>query len=161
MSVTAPVDVTVIGFEGNQFRGEIVPALQDVVQRGLIRIIDLVFVMKDVDGNITAIELDDVPPDLAKLLSPVTGETNDVHGLLSEGDVADIADSVEPGSSAAMLVVEQTWMNRLQEAVANANGRVMTHERIPAQVIEQALKSRAATAAEASPEGVPERAGWA
>jgi len=156
MSVTAPVDVTVIGFEGNQFRGEIVPALEDVVRRGLIRIIDLVFVMKDRDGNITAVELDDVPPDLAKLLSPVTGDMNEVHGLFSEDDVADIADSVEAGSSAAMLVFEQTWMSRLQEAVTNANGKVMTHERIPAEVIDQALKSRQA-ADEETPGTVPEQ----
>jgi len=156
MSVTGPVDVTVIGFEGNQFRGEIMPALQDVVQRGLIRIIDLVFVMRDLDGNITAIEVDDVPPDLAKLQSLVKGEGYDVHGLLTEDDVTDIAESVEAGSSAAMLVFEQTWMRRLEEAVANANGKVMTHERIPAEVIQQALTSRQ-VAKEATSEGGPEQ----
>ena len=53
-----------------------------------------------------------------------------------------MAESVQPGSSAAMIVFEQTWVNRLREAVANANGQVMTYERIPAEVIEQTLQSR-------------------
>lgn len=153
MSVTTPVDVTVIGFKGNHFHGEIVPALEDVVQRGLIRIIDLVFVSKDLDGNVVSIEVDDVSPDLARLLSPLTGETSELHSLFSKDEVADMAESVQPGSSAAMIVFEQTWVNRLREAVANANGQVMTYERIPAEVIEQTLQSR-----QAGGEGGPERA---
>lgn len=142
MSVTTPVDVTVISFKGSHFHGEIVPALEDVVERGLIRIIDLVFVSKDLDGNVVSIELDDVSPELSRLLPPLTGETSELHSLFSKDEVAEMAESVQPGSSAAMIVFEQTWVNRLREAVANANGQVMTYERIPAEVIEQTLQSR-------------------
>ncbi len=142
MTVTTPVDVTVIGFKGNHFHGEILPALQDVVQRGVIRIIDLVFVRKDLEGNVVSVELEEVSPELAKLLSPLTGETSELHSLFSKEEVADMAESVEAGSSAAMIVFEQTWVNRLREAVANAHGQVTTYERIPAEVIEQTLQSR-------------------
>ena len=79
MSVTTPVDVTVISFKGSHFHGEIVPALEDVVERGLIRIIDLVFVSKDLDGNVVSIELDDVSPESSRLLPPLTGETSELH----------------------------------------------------------------------------------
>jgi uncharacterized membrane protein len=144
MDTTSSVNAMVIGFEGNHFSGEILPALEDVVQRGLVRILDLAFVRKDVDGKVTVIRLEDAGPDMGRLVSTGIVDANDIGGLISEEDVADMADSVEPGSSAAMMVFEQTWLNRVREAIANANGKVMTFERVPIEVVEQVRKSRSA-----------------
>jgi uncharacterized membrane protein len=134
-----PVEVAVISFEGNQFKGEIVPALEEIVERGLVRIVDLVFIAKDEAGRVVAMELDDTDADLAGALSPLADE---VAGLLSEADIREIGEQLEPNSSAAMVVFEHAWLRRLREAVLNANGRLVAQERIPAEVVERALASR-------------------
>lgn len=134
-----PVEVSVIAFDGGQFRGEIAPALAEVVDRGLVRVIDLVFLTKDATGAVEAVELDDVDPDVSDALWPLTDE---VSGLLSEDDVREVGTRLEPGQAAAMIVFEHAWLRRLSEAIASANGRLVAHERIPAEVVEQAAAAR-------------------
>ena len=134
-----PIEVAVIRFEGNRFTGEIAPALAEVVDRGIVRIVDLVFVTKDRYGVVQAFELDDVEDDVADAMSPLTDE---VSGLLSEDDVRQVGEQLEPESSAAMVVFEHAWLRRLREAVVNANGRLVAQERIPPDVVEQALAAR-------------------
>jgi len=134
-----PVDVAVIEFEGGRFRGEIASALADVVDPGIVRIIDLLFLTRDEDGSVRAIELDEVAPDVADAMSPLTDE---VSGLLSEDDVRAVGDRLGTNSLAAMIVFEHAWLSRIREAAERANGRVVAHERIPAEVVEQALAAR-------------------
>ena len=138
--IPGPVEVAVISFEGNQFRGEIAPALQEIVDRGIVRIVDLVFISKDHAGRVLKFEVDDTDAAVAGAMSPLAGE---ISGLLSDDDIREIGEQLEPNCSAAMIVFEHAWLRRLREAVLNANGRVVAQERIPMEVVERALAARA------------------
>jgi hypothetical protein len=138
--VPGPVEVAVISFEGNRFKGEIAPALEEIVERGIVRIVDLVFITKDHAGRVLKFEVDDTDPEVAGAMSPLADE---VSGLLSEEDVREIGEQLEPNSSAAMIVFEHAWLRRLREAILNANGRLVAQERIPMEVVERALAARA------------------
>lgn len=83
MDQCRPVDVAVIVFEGSYIQREIVPALGHLVQRGRVRIVDLLLARRDLDGKIVAIELDDASPEVSMLLSPLTPKTDDVHRQIS------------------------------------------------------------------------------
>jgi hypothetical protein len=134
-----PVEVAVIEFEGNQFKGEIAPAMREVVDRGIVRIIDLLFIWKDREGTVRSIELDDIDPEIADAMSPLTDE---VMGLLSEDDARRIGEQLHDNCSAAMIVFEHAWLRRLRHAIANANGRLVSQERIPADVVDRALAAQ-------------------
>src|SRR5438876_9015428 len=101
MEEIGPVDYLLVGFPGNKFRGEIAPAIDELVDAGTIRIIDIAFVGKDEDGNAVAMELTELDPDVQEGLEKAGIE---VGGLLNEDDLMDAADSLEPNSSAALLV---------------------------------------------------------
>ena len=91
----------IVAFPGNRFKGEIVPALQELVESGTIRIIDLAFVMKKTDGAVVTAEMGDLDSEVFKALDALTPET---LGLLNEEDLAAAAEELEPNSSAALLV---------------------------------------------------------
>jgi hypothetical protein len=114
-----PVDYVVLAFPGNQFHGEIAPALQEVVDKGFIRIIDLIFATKAADGSVTVREFADSDPDIMRVLSPVVG---DIRGMLTQEDMKALADLIDPNSSGAILVFEHIWARNLREAIANADG---------------------------------------
>jgi Family of unknown function (DUF6325) len=128
-----PVDVLVVKFPGNKFKGEIAPALNDLVDSGTIRVLDLLFATKDADGNVEAIEADSLNiedfPDLGRfVVDPIR--------IFSEEDVATFGTALEPNSSAALLLFENTWAGRFTEALINANAELVMFERIPRAVIE-------------------------
>jgi uncharacterized membrane protein len=132
--------VAVISFEGDRFKSEIAPALAQVVDRGIVRIVDVLFIAKDEAGKVRTFELDDAEVELADTMWLLADE---VSGLLSEDDIAEIGERIEPSSSAAMVVFEHTWLRQLREAILNANGRLVTQERVPAEIVERALAARA------------------
>ena len=131
-----PVDCLVVVFPGNRFRGEIVPALTDLVTRDLVRILDLTFVHKDADGTVTRLEIDGLDQEIVDRLAELDGE---VLGLLNEDDIALVAQSLEPDSSAALIVWENVWAAGITEAVRRADGYSAAFERIPAEAAEAAL----------------------
>lgn len=133
-----PVEYILIAFPGNKFNGEIVPALQELVDAGIIHIIDLLFIKKDADGNILTVELSDADPDEAVPFDSLDGEVSD---LLSVEDIELAAAELPPNSSAGLLVWENVWAGRFAAAVRNANGHVIANERIPHAVVEAALAS--------------------
>jgi uncharacterized membrane protein len=137
-----PIEYVVVGFPGNKFKGEIIPALAELVENGTIRIIDLVFILKDEEGNVAAVELADLDPeDEATAMADIS----DVDaGLLNEDDIALAAEELEPNSSAGLLVFENVWATRFAEAVRNADGRLLANERIPYDVVQAALAYAAA-----------------
>jgi uncharacterized membrane protein len=139
--IPGPVEVAVISFEGNRFKGEIAPALEEIIDRGIIRIVDLVFISKDLAGRVRNFEVDDTDTGVAGAMSPLAHE---IAGLLSEDDIREIGEQLQPNSSAAMIVFEHAWLRRLKEAILNANGRLVAQERIPLEVVERALAERAA-----------------
>jgi uncharacterized membrane protein len=129
-----PVEYLVVGFPGNNFKGEIAPALAKLVDDKLVRILDLVFVGKDLDGTTVTIEVDEVDGEAS--FSVVDGE---IGGLIGDDDISHAAASLEPGSSAALLIWEDLWAAPFAQAVRNADGIVLEGGRIPADVIESAL----------------------
>lgn len=133
-----PIEMLVVKFPGNQFTGEIAPALAELVDAGTIRVIDFVFIMKDADGTLTSVELADLPDDAASAFAPVV---DDVSGMLSEDDIRDLGGLLDPNSSAGLMLFENAWAAKFAQAVRNANGEVVLSERIPRQVIEEIAAS--------------------
>lgn len=130
-----PVEYAVFRFPGNEFKGEIVPALADLVEREIVTILDLIFIIKDAEGTVAWFELQDAPEQLQGLVA-VTGERS---ALLSEADVDVIASELELDSSAALLVWENVWAENFANAIRGANGEVVLTERVPAEVVDAAL----------------------
>lgn len=134
-----PVEYMVIEFPGNQFKGEIIPALREVVDAGVIRIIDLVFVRKDDRGSVSVMELKDLQKDAADAFAPLA---RDASTLFAEDDVGKVSEIMEKNSSAALLLFEHVWATRFRDAVLNANGRVIAGERIEKERVDAALAWR-------------------
>lgn len=141
-STLGPIEILAVAFPGSRFKGEIVPALHELVEGGVIRILDLVFVKKEVDGTVTALEVGELEG----------GETIDSFGslgsageeLINDEDLADVADELEPGSSAALLVWEDRWAARLVAAIRDAEGEVLALERVPREAVDEVLDALAA-----------------
>ncbi|HEY5880061.1 MAG TPA: DUF6325 family protein [Nakamurella sp.] len=144
-----PVDYLVVEFPGSQFKGEILPELVDLVQRGIVRVLDLVIIRKDDDGSYEAFEFGD--PD-AGPLGEIRELERQLADLLSEEDVVAAADALAPGSTAALLVYENLWAAPFASAVRRAGGVLVADGRIPIQsliaVLEEDINADAADAAE-------------
>jgi translation initiation factor IF-2 len=136
MSV-GPIEYLVVAFPGNKFKGEIVPALADLVESETIRILDLVFILKDEEGNVAALELSELDDD--DEAAGMTDVAEVERGLLNEEDIQLAADALEDNSSAALLVFENVWATRFAEAVRNAGGLLVANERIPYDIVEAAM----------------------
>jgi uncharacterized membrane protein len=135
MEEIGPVDYAIIAFPGNQFRGEIGPALADLVDSGTIRIIDAAFVLKDEDGNTVAMEITELDPEVQAALETAGIE---VGGLFNEDDLQDAADGLPPNSSAAMLVWENVWARKVAQSMRDAGGELVAFERLPHEVVQAA-----------------------
>jgi hypothetical protein len=131
-----PIEILAVAFPGNEFKGEIVPALQDLVDRKIVRVIDLVLVYKDEDGNPISIELAAADDNVRKALAPLV-EGGD--RLLSDSDIDEIAEGLAPNSSAALLVAEHLWSIPFRQAILNANGELIFQIRVPPEYVEEAL----------------------
>jgi len=138
MEEIGPVDYALIAFPGNQFKGEIAPALADLVDAGTIRIIDATFVAKDAHGNTAAMEMTELAPDVQEALDKLNIE---VSGLFSEEDMEAAADELEPNSSAALLVWENVWARQVAQAMRNAGGKLILFERVPHDVVQSAREA--------------------
>jgi uncharacterized membrane protein len=135
MTELAPVDYMIVAFPGNEFKGEIAPALADLVEKGTIRIIDLAFVAKDAEGNIGAFELTDIDPEVRQGFENMGVEVN---GLFNEEDLQAAGEELEPNSSAALLVWENLWAKDVAQAIRNAGGELLDFERLPHEVVQAA-----------------------
>jgi len=133
--ITGPVELAVLEFPGSKFNGEIVPALAELVNDGIVRIIDLVLITKDEDGSVTSIELSELGDD-ASVFDDLDGE---VTGVLSEDDLAIAGDALAAGSSALVIVWEDAWARRLVEAIKGSGGRLVAHDRLDAETVSEAL----------------------
>ena len=131
-----PVEYLVVEFPGNQFNGDVVPALKELTRNGTIHIIDLVFMKKDAAGNMTSFELSNLSAAEAAAFNDLDAEIDD---LLNEEDILSVAEKLRPNSSAALLVFEHVWATRLRDAVVSSGGRLVDNARIPAAVVEAAL----------------------
>lgn len=135
-----PVEILEFVFPGNQFTGEIAPALGELVESGLIRVIDLVFVTKDAEGEIVGVELADVDEATSSAFGQHVGEPS---GLLAEEDIADLGAELPPNSSAAILLCEHLWATRFRDAIVNSGGELVASIRIPQEVIDEVVAGSA------------------
>ena len=133
-----PVEYLLVAFPGNKFNGDIVPALTELTDKGIIHIIDLVFIRKDADGNVVAAELEDLPAEVAAAFDDLDGDISD---LVSEDDIAIAAESLDPDSSAGLLVYENVWATRFRDAIVDSGGRLVDRGHIPPEALEAALEA--------------------
>jgi hypothetical protein len=137
-----PIDYLLVEWPGKQPEGEIAPYLVDLVDRGLIRILDLVFLAKGDDGSVAAMEIADVGGEVAEL-AIFEGASS---GLLDDEDIDEAGTALEPGTSAALLVYENTWAGPFAAAVRRSGGQLVASGRIPVTDLLAALDAVEATA---------------
>lgn len=133
-----PVEYLAVVFDGNQFKGEIVPALTELLDAGLIRIIDLAVVSKDGDGDVVILEAGELKDDVASALARLDCE---FAGLLSEEDLLLLAEELPNQSTAAAMLFENVWAARFAQSVRNANGQLVMNVRLPHNVVEAARRT--------------------
>lgn len=131
-----PIDYLVVEFPGNRMTGEGFPLLVDLVDRGLIRILDLMFVRKDEDGTVTGMEIADLTGDGALDLAVFEGASS---GLLGQDDIEEAATALEPGCSAGILVYENVWAAPFAAALRRGGARLVASGRIPVNAVLAAL----------------------
>jgi uncharacterized membrane protein len=130
-----PVSILAIQFSENNFRGEILAELYDLVKSGTVRVIDAVVVAKDQAGKVAAQEVNQLAPAVVAIFNPLDAE---VTGLLSYSDIEAIGAMLENNSSAGVLALEHIWADKLAQAIVNANGKVVTNQLLmPDAVAEQ------------------------
>jgi Family of unknown function (DUF6325) len=132
-----PVEYMVVAFPGNKFKGEIAPALGDLVKSGTIRIIDLAFVHKDENGDVAAVELEDEGSDVFNAFQALTEERG---GLINDDDLLGIGAALDANSSAAILIWEDLWASRFADAVRGAGGVLVDIQRIPHEIVKAAIE---------------------
>ena len=143
MDEIGPVDFAILGFPGNQFRGDIAPALADLTDKGIIRIIDIAFVAKNASGDVEAFELTQLDPQVQAGLDALGVE---VSGLLSDEDLLEVGGELPADSSAALIVWENVWARGVASAVRGAGGELLDFGRIPHDVVQAAREFAAAQA---------------
>lgn len=115
-----PIDYIVVGFEGNNFNGEILEALKKASEDGTIAVLGLALITRDAEGNVAAVEAADTGG------LQITGDAS----LIGEDDVQEVGELLEDNSSAGLLIIEQLWAKGLKQALINANGTLITEGRI-------------------------------
>jgi Family of unknown function (DUF6325) len=130
-----PIDYLLVEWPGRQPTGEAAPHLIDLVDRGLIRILDLVFLHKDEDGSLARLEISDLG-DQVEAFADFEGASS---GLLSDEDTGEAGSALEPGTSAALLVYENRWAAPFASALRRSGGQLVATGRIPIQAMLAAL----------------------
>ena len=139
-----PIDIVVIGYPADApMTGEAAPLLLDLVERGIIRVLDVLFVIKNGDGTVSGFEARDLD---GKSVGDFTIFEGASSGLLGEHDVATAAEAIEPGSAAVMIVYENRWAAPFAAAVRRNGGVVVENQRIPVQDLVEALDAAEAAA---------------
>jgi hypothetical protein len=132
-----PIDIVVIAYPADApMTGEAVPMLVDLVDRGIIRVLDVLFVMQNEDGTLSGFEATDLDADTLGDFKVFEGASS---GLLGEEDVATAGEALEPGSAAVMIVYENRWAAPFAAAVRRNGGVLVANERIPVQELVDAL----------------------
>jgi hypothetical protein len=139
-----PIDFLALEFPGNKFDGSILASLLELVQAGVIRIIDLVVIVKDEEGDVFVRELQELDPDSIRVLDPLRVEVN---SMITRNDIDGIAAQLANNSAAGLLLIENLWAIKTKQAMLDADARVVMFERIPHEVVEENLAEMAAIGA--------------
>jgi hypothetical protein len=132
-----PIDFLALDFETDKLKGEILPELLELVQKKIVRVIDLLVIQKYEDGHHEAVEMEQLAPDLLALFDPLDAE---ISGIIQVEDIANVAGAMENGTTAAILMVENLWAIRFAEAVVRAEGKMLHYERIPFEVVNEVME---------------------
>ncbi|MCX5010492.1 MULTISPECIES: DUF6325 family protein [unclassified Streptomyces] len=136
-----PVDFLVVEFPGNRMTGEAFPLLIDLVDRGIVRILDMRFVRKDLDGSVVAVEIAQMDDGSGLGLSVFEGASS---GLLGQDDLDDAGNALEPGNAAAILVYENLWAAPFARALRRSGAQMVASGRIPVQALLASLDAEEA-----------------
>jgi hypothetical protein len=131
-----PVEYIAIAFPGNKFSGEIVPAIKELQDAGTIRVLDLVIISKDGEGNVTGIELSEASPEQQATLAVLGIES---RSILGQEDVEDIGAALDPNSTAGLMIWENVWAAKFAQSLRAADGILIANGRIPAALVEEVL----------------------
>jgi hypothetical protein len=131
-----PISYLIVQFPGNKMTGEGLAALVDLVDRGLIRILDLVFVTRDDDGSMRSVQIHDLDSDGQIDVAVFEGVSS---GLVDESDLADAADVIEPGSSGGILIFENRWATSFVQGLRNGGAQLVAAGYIPQDVLVDSL----------------------
>jgi hypothetical protein len=153
MTTYGPVDFIALEFKGNQFKGEIFPELMNLVNNGIVRVIDIIVVKKDADGNVTHQEIQETDKEVLAVFNPLKAEIN---GMIQVEDIEMIGEKLENNCTAALLMFENLWAVNFVKAVENANGRSVMHVRIPHEVVVETMEKIAAEEAKQIAAGTEE-----
>jgi hypothetical protein len=139
-----PIDIVVIAYPADApMTGEAVPLFIDLVSRGIVRVLDVMFVMKDADGTFSGFDATDLDEDSVGDFAAFAGASS---GLLGDADLEAAAEAIDPGSAAVMIVYENRWAAPFVAAVRRNGGVLVASERIPAQDLLEALDAAEAAA---------------
>jgi len=136
-----PIDFLALEFEGNKFKGDILASLLELIDRQIVRVIDLVIILKDADGEVAVRELQQLDADLLAVFDPLQVH---ISGLITADDVEAIGAQLQDNCTAAIMLFENLWAVKFKDAVLEAEGRVLMQERIPHEVVVEALEELAA-----------------
>jgi len=131
-----PVDFLALDFNTDKLKGEIMPALMELVEKEIVRVIDLVIIQKDLAGRHETLELQQLKPEVIAIFDPLMVE---ISGIVQIEDIDAIAEQMENNTTAAILLFENLWPIKFREAVLRADGRLLAHERLPDEVVEEAM----------------------
>jgi hypothetical protein len=131
-----PIDFIALEFEGNKFKGDILANLFDLVEQEIVRVIDLVIILKDVDGEVMVSELQQLDEHLLAVFDPLNVK---ISGIITEGDIEMVAGQLANNTTAALMLFENLWAIKFKESIIEADGSVIMQERIPHEVVLEAL----------------------
>ncbi|GAA3822287.1 DUF6325 family protein [Cellulomonas soli] len=137
-----PIDYIVVEFPGSRMTGEGLPIIVDLVERGIIRLLDLAFFKKELDGTVSGLLLADLDADGELDLAVFEGASS---GLLGPDDIDEASAALEPGSSAGILVYENTWAGPFVTALRHGGAEVVASGRIPADEVIASLEAAGLT----------------
>jgi uncharacterized membrane protein len=141
-----PIDFVALEFPGNKFKGEILTDILELVQDGIIRVIDLVVILKDEEGNVVVRELQELDPDSIRVLDPLKVE---VTSMITRDDIDSLAEALNNNCTAGLMLIENVWALKTMQAMVDANGRLLMYQRIPHDEVEAALADIAELASSA------------
>jgi hypothetical protein len=142
-----PIDYVVVGFEGNAFDGSILEELSKAVKNGTVRVIDLLFIIKDEDGSVLEGEFEDQSDDIHDMLNAIKYDEREGLPLLTDDDIAKIGEQMPLNTAAGVLVLEHVWAKGLKKALLDAGGFLIADGRIHPEAIEAAMKELETTEA--------------
>ena len=132
-----PIDFMALEVQTDQLPGESLPALLELVQKGIVRVIDLVIILKDQDGAYQVLEIEELAPKTLAIFDPLEVE---ISGIIQVEDIELIAEQMAANTTAALLLIENLWAIKFGEAAVRSSGRMVMFNRLPFEVVNETLE---------------------